>query len=191
MFSEICEFFGTSKQSFVTVARDGIAPEGSVGVAFPGVDLRILDNHGQRAAVGEVGRVFVASELLFAGYEFGKPGVFRATATRSVSAMSGISMLTAICFDRPVGPNDRNPQERISRRSGSRPNRVYGRPAVLGVDDRRRGSAWSVLAAEDVNLQRRNLMVGRVRNTRSPEATFMSRLAPTVSEKPITPLSAR
>jgi len=35
--AEICEFYGTSEQSYVSVARDGKTPPGSVGQPFPGV----------------------------------------------------------------------------------------------------------------------------------------------------------
>ena len=191
--AEICEFFGTSEQSYVTVARDGIAPEGSVGVAFPGVDLRILDNHGQRAAVGEVGRVFVASELLFAGYEFGKPGSIQsdgdAISVGDVGYLDadGNLFLTGRS-DRMIVTSGKNvyPEEVeavLSAYTGVQ------NTAVLGVDDRRRGKrlVGVLCLAEDVNLQRRNLMVwckGKLPQYKIPRSYFLCPDWPrTVSEK--------
>ncbi len=56
--AEIREFYGASETSFITLAA-AATPEGSVGRAYPGVDL-LLDAEG---------RVFVASPYLFEGYE--------------------------------------------------------------------------------------------------------------------------
>ena len=67
--AEVCEFFGTSEQSFVTLARENEVPVGSVGRAFPGVELNILDEKGHPASPGVIGRVFVSSKLLFQEYE--------------------------------------------------------------------------------------------------------------------------
>ncbi len=66
--AEICEFFGTSEQSYVSAARDGEAPAGSVGKAFPGVRLRILDDEGKECRPGQIGRVFADSALTFIDY---------------------------------------------------------------------------------------------------------------------------
>ena len=91
---------------------------GSVG-GFSGVDLRILDNHGQRAAVGEVGRVFVASELLFAGYEFEEPGSVQSDG--DAISVGDVGYLDADGNLFLTGRSDRVDrnlgQERISRRS--------------------------------------------------------------------------
>lgn len=65
--AEICEFYGTSEQSYVTVGRDE-TPPGSVGRAFPGVEIRILDEAGAALTAGEIGRVYVESPLMFMGY---------------------------------------------------------------------------------------------------------------------------
>lgn len=67
--AEICEFYGTSEQSYVSVARDRRTPAGSVGYPFPGVRVTILDDNGAELPRGEIGRVFVESELMFQGYE--------------------------------------------------------------------------------------------------------------------------
>ena len=65
----VCEFYGTSEQSYITFARDNDSPLGSVGRPFPGVDIRILDDSGNMLPAGSAGRVFVDSPLLFDGYE--------------------------------------------------------------------------------------------------------------------------
>ncbi|WP_323039838.1 AMP-binding protein [Gemmobacter sp.] len=54
----IREFYGTSETSFITLA-DGDTPPGSVGRAYPGVDLRL----------DPAGRIAVASPYLFEGYD--------------------------------------------------------------------------------------------------------------------------
>ena len=65
----ICEFYGTSEHSFITYARDGEIPSGSVGKPFPGIAVQIRDAAGEALPVGGVGRIFVESPLLFDGYE--------------------------------------------------------------------------------------------------------------------------
>lgn len=70
--AEIIEFYGTSEMSFVCAhASRRPAPEGSVGQAMSGVQLRIGDTPVQRKAAGEAGRIWVNSPLLFSGYELG------------------------------------------------------------------------------------------------------------------------
>ena len=94
--AEICEFFGTSEQSYVTVARDGLQ-EGSVGVAhrvWTCVFSTITDNVRRSASQP----CLCASELLFAGYEFGKPGSIRERRRRIGVGDVGYLVLTAICF---------------------------------------------------------------------------------------------
>jgi long-chain acyl-CoA synthetase len=67
--AEVCEFYGTSEQSYVSVARDAQTPAGSVGHPFPDVRVTILDDNGSELPRGEIGRVFVESKLMFQGYE--------------------------------------------------------------------------------------------------------------------------
>lgn len=67
--AEICEFYGTSEHSYITVAREGKTPLGSVGQAFPGVRITIRDETGVELPRGENGRVFVESDLMFQDYE--------------------------------------------------------------------------------------------------------------------------
>ena len=65
----ICEFYGTSEHSYITYARDGETPSGSVGKPFSGISVQIRDAAGDALPVGDVGRIFVESPLLFDGYE--------------------------------------------------------------------------------------------------------------------------
>ena len=65
----ICEFYGTSEHSYITYARDGETPSGSVGKPFSGIAVQIRDAAGDALPVGGVGRIFVESPLLFDGYE--------------------------------------------------------------------------------------------------------------------------
>ncbi|MCK8464984.1 AMP-binding protein [Aliiroseovarius sp. S1339] len=59
------EFFGATETSFMTIG-DAATPAGSVGRAYPGVDLRVLDPQG--AATNDVGEIWVKSPYLFDGY---------------------------------------------------------------------------------------------------------------------------
>lgn len=60
----IHEFYGASETSFITLA-DASTPEGSVGRAYPGVDIEI--RHPQQG----IGEVWVRSPYLFSGYALG------------------------------------------------------------------------------------------------------------------------
>lgn len=60
----IHEFYGASETSFITLA-DASTPEGSVGRAYPGVDIDI--RHPQQG----IGEVWVRSPYLFSGYAIG------------------------------------------------------------------------------------------------------------------------
>nr|WP_208995961.1 AMP-binding protein [Pannonibacter sp. XCT-34] len=65
----LAEFYGASEMSFITLNADpDPAPAGSVGRAFPGVEIEIRDAAGRRLAAGETGTIHVRSPLLFAGY---------------------------------------------------------------------------------------------------------------------------
>ena len=58
----ITEFYGAAEASFITMAGPD-CPEQSVGRAYPGVELRVLDQE-----------IWVKSPYLFAGYAGGDPG---------------------------------------------------------------------------------------------------------------------
>jgi long-chain acyl-CoA synthetase len=68
--AQLFEFYGASELSFVTV----LDPEGnrlkpdSVGRTFHGVNLSIRREDGTEAAVNEVGKLFVQSDMVFSGY---------------------------------------------------------------------------------------------------------------------------
>lgn len=72
--STIVEYYGASELSFVAIRIDGDAtPAGSVGQAFPGVDITICDNRGEPCDAGTAGRIFVRSPLVFSGYRGAVP----------------------------------------------------------------------------------------------------------------------
>lgn len=60
----VTEFYGAAETSFIAWGSDK-RPEGSVGRAYPGVEIRIL------AAPGEPGEIWVAGPYLFDGYADG------------------------------------------------------------------------------------------------------------------------
>lgn len=63
------EFYGASETSFITLAKEGEdVPQGSVGRAFPGVQVTIRDADHAILPSHEMGRVFVESDMLFSGY---------------------------------------------------------------------------------------------------------------------------
>ena len=67
--AEIVEFYGATETSFITLS-DYDTPDGSVGIPYPGVSLKILDDHG-RPTQG-VGEIWIKSPYLFEGYEIGE-----------------------------------------------------------------------------------------------------------------------
>lgn len=70
--ARLTEFYGTSETSFIALHNDQTrAPSGSVGQPVPGVAVHIGDTPDQAAPVGERGRIWVRSRLLFDGYECG------------------------------------------------------------------------------------------------------------------------
>ncbi|MEQ9261277.1 MAG: fatty acid--CoA ligase family protein [Roseovarius sp.] len=67
--AEIREFFGAAETSFITLS-DAHTPEGSVGRAYPGVELRITEG-AHEVPQGETGEIWVRSPYLFEGYAAG------------------------------------------------------------------------------------------------------------------------
>jgi long-chain acyl-CoA synthetase len=67
---QLFEYYGASELSFVTV----LDPEGnetkpdSVGRPFPGVVVSIRDENGHEADSGQIGKLYVQSDLVFLGY---------------------------------------------------------------------------------------------------------------------------
>jgi len=66
--AEILVFYGAAETSFITCST-AQTPEGSVGQAYPGVTLRIMDSRGVETQ--GVGEVWVRSPYLFEGYAAG------------------------------------------------------------------------------------------------------------------------
>lgn len=67
--AEICDFYGSSETSFISVARpfsDQSLPKGSVGRVFPGVTVQVLD-----------GRIWAHSPMLFQAYRNAPPPVYQ------------------------------------------------------------------------------------------------------------------
>ena len=70
--ADIREFYGSAETSFVTIC--GLdAPPGSVGRAFPGVEIRV----GTEGQVGSAGEIWVRSPYLFEGYAGDRSGTER------------------------------------------------------------------------------------------------------------------
>lgn len=68
--AEVFEFYGASELSFITVLdQEGYQVNPlSVGKPFPSVSVSIRLPDGTEAKIGEVGQLFVKSELIFSGY---------------------------------------------------------------------------------------------------------------------------
>lgn len=68
--AERLEFYGASELSFITYVDEKGFKEHpkSIGIPFPGVDIRIVNENGGVLPTGEIGQVFVKSELIFSGY---------------------------------------------------------------------------------------------------------------------------
>ena len=68
--AELFPFYGASETSFITIANAD-SPEGSVGMAYPNVEISIRGETGQ--VTSGIGEIWVRSPYLFAGY--GEPVV--------------------------------------------------------------------------------------------------------------------
>jgi long-chain acyl-CoA synthetase len=81
----VCGFYGASELSFVTLARaDELLPAGSVGRAFPGVEITVRDAGGGVLPLGQRGYVCASSAQAFSGYAVGKGRLLRAGTALSV-----------------------------------------------------------------------------------------------------------
>ena len=71
LFPNACirEFYGSAETSFVTISGQN-TPAGSVGRAYPGVEIRV----GSGGRPDEMGEVWVRSPYLFEGYAGGRAG---------------------------------------------------------------------------------------------------------------------
>ncbi len=67
--AEIVEYYGASELSFVSIAKESEGcPIESVGRAFSGVTVKIARDDGSAAEVGEIGIVWVQSEMISSGH---------------------------------------------------------------------------------------------------------------------------
>ncbi len=65
----LVEYYGASELSFVSIHHSGTGiPGGSVGRAFPGARIEVLDDAGDRVPAGTEGTIYVTSDLVFCGY---------------------------------------------------------------------------------------------------------------------------
>jgi long-chain acyl-CoA synthetase len=65
--AELKQFYGSSETSFITLS-DRLTPIGSVGKAYPNVEIVLGDWPNQPVSTGEAGRIWVRSPYLFSRY---------------------------------------------------------------------------------------------------------------------------
>jgi long-chain acyl-CoA synthetase len=67
--AEIIEYYGASELSFISVAKGSEdCPPSSVGRPFSGVEIEVRDERRQTVDVGDVGTIWVKSDMLCSGY---------------------------------------------------------------------------------------------------------------------------
>lgn len=68
--AERFEFYGASELSFISYVNEKVFAENpkSIGIPFPGVNIRIVNAKGESLPSGAVGEVFVKSDFVFSGY---------------------------------------------------------------------------------------------------------------------------
>ncbi len=65
----ISEGYGLTEASAVVTSSTGLEPKhGSVGVVLDGIEMRIVDEDGEDALVGDAGEIWVRGANVFAGY---------------------------------------------------------------------------------------------------------------------------
>jgi long-chain acyl-CoA synthetase len=65
----IAEGYGLTEASAVVTSSSGLEPKhGSVGVVLDGIEMRIIDDEGEDALVGDAGEIWVRGDNIFAGY---------------------------------------------------------------------------------------------------------------------------
>ncbi len=66
---DIQEGYGLTEASPVVTSGTGFtAPEGSIGVPLPGIEVRLVDAGGEDALVGDAGEIWVRGPNVFGGY---------------------------------------------------------------------------------------------------------------------------
>ncbi|MEM8570600.1 MAG: AMP-binding protein [Pseudomonadota bacterium] len=68
--AEVTQFYGAAETSFIAMS-DAQTPKGSVGRAYPGVEIEIRNGKGARLGAGDVGEIWVKSPYLFLDYSVG------------------------------------------------------------------------------------------------------------------------
>ncbi|TDD47077.1 AMP-dependent synthetase [Kribbella antibiotica] len=93
----LCDAYGSSEVGIATIANsaDLIAAPGTVGRPCLGSSVRILDADGRSLPVGETGRIFVSSGLVFGGYTDGssKTVIGRRMSTGDMGHLDGAGRL--------------------------------------------------------------------------------------------------
>lgn len=65
----VSEGYGLTEASPIVTSSSGRTPKrGSVGVVLDGIDLRIVDDNGDDALVGDAGEIYIRGDNVFAGY---------------------------------------------------------------------------------------------------------------------------
>jgi long-chain acyl-CoA synthetase len=78
---ELVEGYGLTEASPVVTSGAGLgAPDGSIGVPLPGVEVRLIDRYGEDALVGDPGEIWVKGPNVFGGY-WDDPEATRAALT--------------------------------------------------------------------------------------------------------------
>ena len=71
--SKLFEFYGSSEASYISyLDMNSDDKASSVGKPFPGVTISIRDNHFQEVPQGEIGQLYIQSDMMFSGY-YGMP----------------------------------------------------------------------------------------------------------------------
>ena len=65
--ANVVSFYGAAETSFVSLT-DGDTPDGSVGRAYPNVEISVRDDTGLPVSPGTTGEIWVRSPYLFDGY---------------------------------------------------------------------------------------------------------------------------
>ena len=137
--ADIREFYGSAETSFVTIGGSG-TPPGSVGKAYPGVEIRV----GTEGLVGSVGEIWVRSPYLFEGYAGDRHGTERwddgFLSVGEVGRLDGDGNLhLSGRTDRMVTISDRNIHPEEAERFLLRQDGVLN-AAVVPEPDSRRGT---------------------------------------------------
>lgn len=154
--TRIVEYYGASELSFVAIRVDGDGtPDGSVGRAFPGVDVSVLHPDGRPARTGTVGLIGVRSDLTFAGYR----GVAPPDAARHIDGWLTVGDLGHLDENGYLHVAGRGSATIISGGANVQPEEVEGvlatvpgiaESAVVGMEDRRWGQiVVAALAVSD------------------------------------------